>query len=921
MQIDLVALDLETTGLSIEEDAIIEIGAVRFLNGKIVSEFSQLINPGFAIPAETTYITGITQEDLRNAPTLKDIIPSLSEFIGDCPIIAHNAAFDIGFLRRFGMATHNQAIDTIELASILLPKTPSYALNNLASYFEIPQEQAHRALDDAKVASKLYWKLWERAINLPSTLLIEIASQGQQINWGLTNFFLSAAQNSTNPNGAFRSFPVYRDVQDGLESKQQLDVLDLEEIEGFFANGGALAKDNPSFEQRDEQIHYARSVAESFNQGEHLLIEAGTGTGKSLGYLVPSIQWAIQNLQRVVVATNTINLQEQLIKKDIPKLHDLFEQPFLATIMKGKNNYLCPHRLGIVRRRNPNNEDEVRTLAKILVWLQENSSGDKSEISLRGPEHAIWARMSAEDDGCIDQKCENMMAGTCPFYKARRSAQNAHIIVANHALLISDAVSENRVLPEYRHVIVDEAHQLEEALTSNLTSRIEQTSILRRLAELGGLTSGLLGDILKSVQGNITDKKYMRLEAFIQNIGDAVRELSVLVRGFFNQVNQWIQEVNPQHAPNTTHITHVQREHATFAKLETYGKAVCEYLDVLTNALSDLNTFLLPISEAKIPNFDDYITSARSLGQYFAETLELVSQFVLDPLSNQIYWVETYQNPEYTNLFLAPLHVGTMMKQYLWDVKDTVVLTSATLDINGNFDFVQDRLSANNVKTIQIGSPFNYKTSTLLYIPTDIPEPNRPGYQQAVERGIIELATALDGRMLVLFTSYAQLRETVTNVAPRLALGNITVYDQNIGGNREAMVDNFRSTKKAVIFGTKSFWQGVDIAGDDLLGLIIVKLPFPVPNEPIFASRSETYQNPFNDFAVPEAILRFKQGFGRLIRSKTDKGIVSIFDSRIISKKYGLQFLESLPDCTVKNGALNGLAVSAKNWLVDRIEK
>jgi ATP-dependent DNA helicase DinG len=268
------------------------------------------------------------------------------------------------------------------------------------------------------------------------------------------------------------------------------------------------------------------------------------------------------------------------------------------------------------------------------------------------------------------------------------------------------------------------------------------------------------------------------------------------------------------------------------------------------------------------------------------------------------------------SLHTAPLHIGELVEKYIWHSKKSVIMTSATLRTHDNFDFIQERLGADEVETLAINSPFDYRQSTLVFIPNDIPDPNeRLKYQQAVERGLIELAAALDGRTLVLFTSYTQLQQTVQVIRPRLALGGITVYDQLDSNNRQALLDNFKSTEKAVLLGTKSFWEGVDIPGAALSALVIAKLPFPVPNEPIIAARSEMYKDPFNEYTLPDTILRFRQGFGRLIRNHQDRGVVVIFDRRIMSKNYGSSFLEALPDCTVQYGTLDSLGEIAHKWV------
>lgn len=916
MQHDIVSLDLETTGLNVEEDAIIEIGAVRIRNGEVIEEFSTFVNPSFAIPETVTYITGITQEDLRDAPSVKDAIPLISDFVGQAIVVAHNVAFDIGFLRRFGALKSNATLDTIEIASILLPNMPRYNLGSLVTHFGIALEHAHRALDDARATALLYVKLWEMACRLPKPLLNELSAFGSTLDWHLTPFFSAAAQESE----AYQT-PVHRfKARDTvafdatLEEEAKTTPLDVELIQAHLGENGHVASVLPQFEHRQEQITLSEAILTAFNASQHLIAEAGTGTGKTLAYLIPAALWATENQQRVVIATHTINLQDQLISKDLPIVQRIITKPFSATVMKGRGNYVCPRRLDAIRRRSPSNLDELRTLAKVLIWLQESDSGDKSELSLRGNEHSVWGRLSAEDEGCTTYHCQKLMGGTCPFHRARQRAEKAHIVVANHALLISDALVENRVLPEYSYLVVDEAHQLEEAVTNGLTVRADYSGLSRRIAELGGLTSGVLGDLLESTRPHLSEKQRIRLETFIQNIGDAVRDMGATSRAFFTTVNKFIETLDV-HGSASTRITNQERKHKVFASVQERFQALGEYLLVVSQALQDLLDLLKRLEGTPIADFDDHLNSVLSSANYFIQTKDLLQEFTSTPLNERVYWVDTYNNPEYTAIQGAPIHIGNMVEAHLWSGKQAVVMTSATLRVNNSFRFLQERINAQEVGTLAVGSPFDYKTSTLLFLPDDLPEPNKPGYQPAVERGIIELATALEGRVMALFTSYSQLKETASNIAPRLTLGGITVYDQVTGASREALLDGFKSTHRAVLLGTRSFWQGVDIAGDDLQAVVIVRLPFAVPNDPIFAARSETYPNAFDQYGVPDAILRFRQGFGRLIRTKSDKGIVAVFDSRIVSRGYGKQFIASLPECTVFKGSLNQLPKMAKSWV------
>ncbi|MCU0513952.1 MAG: exonuclease domain-containing protein [Anaerolineae bacterium] len=917
MRGDLIALDLETTGLDVQQDSIIEIGAVRLRDGQVIAEYTSLVDPGFAIPAETTRITGIDQEDLRGAPTLKIVLPQISEFIGSSPVIAHSAALDVGFMQRFGVLKGNPVIDTLELASVLLPRVPRYNLSALTKFFQIELENAHRALEDARATALLYWQLWHKALALPFAVLDEIVTLARPFDWEARLVFEQAlAQRETErATAAPLSLDVFAPYQDepAAPPAEHTTRLDVDAVTGLLDAGGALSRILPGYEHRPQQLVVTRAVTEAFNESRHLLVEAGTGTGKSLGYLLPAMQWAAATGQRVVISTNTTQLQEQLLHQDVPRIASLLAQPVRVRLMKGRDHYLCPRRLEAVRRRRPSHLDEMRTVAKLLVWLLDSQTGDRGEINLRFGENFAWSRLSARDEGCTLHRCAGAMQGACPFYKARRQAEAAEVLIVNHALLIADATGDNRVLPEYRHLIVDEAHQLEEAITGSLSTRIDQTTLLRRLAEPGSVTGGILGDLLASARRTVPEKHLLRLESFIADMGEALRAMQARARAFFARVNDLLKD-----AGQDEHLHRLDaklRQHASFVAVQGAWRALAEYFDTLADAMQQLIGALERLEKHAIPAYDDHLNSLTATARYLREMHAHLNAFILQPDPNTIYWLNAADNPEYTSLQSAPLHIGPLMEQHLWQNKDAVILTSATLQIGSGFQYLRERLYADQVPALAVDSPFDYKASTLIYIPEDIPEPNRPGYQKAVERAIIELAAALDGRVMALFTSYGQLRETAANIAPRLSLGGITVYDQATGGNREALLDSFKSTSKAVLLGTRSFWEGVDIPGDGLSALVIVRLPFAVPNDPVFAARSETYRNHFSDYAVPDAVLRFRQGFGRLIRTRTDRGIVTVLDSRIISKGYGTTFLEALPDCTLKYGAASELAHAARDWL------
>lgn len=933
MHREFAAIDLETTGLNPAQDRIIEVGAVTLRDGEITGEFSTFINPGIPIPTFITHITGIQNQDVAGAPRIEAILPQIAAFVGNRPIIAHNTSMDMGFLQgKHQILRGATLVDTYDLASILKPRAARYNLGSLTSDFNIHLEHAHRALDDARATAFLFWELWQQMLELPLDVLQEIVAISRGLEWESGWVFEQAfeeVRRSAEPvQGTVDASRIFRPAEytpplRPTEAVTPTDTgkIDASEIDAVLGEDGRLSQVMEGFEYRTQQIEMAHHIADAFNEGKHTLIESGTGTGKSLAYLIPAALWSARNQRPVMISTYTLNLQDQLLHHDIPLVRSVVEPDFKAVVLKGRDNYLCPRRLMALRRRRPTSLAEMRTLAKILVWLLESDTGEKNEITLRGPvENAVWQRLSAADEGCGLNRCQALMQGVCPFYKARKAAEGANLIIVNHALLISDAASQNNVLPDYQHVIIDEAHQLEDAVTNGMSFHIDHSALIRRIADLGGPNRGLLGELLLNVRDIVPEKDFNRLQIFVQSIDEATTLMGGQIEAYFRQLHAFFQSVH--HFRSSDYNTFMRvipsyREHESFAALQAQWTTLAEYFEVIAEAMKRLNKALGKLHEYEIPAYDDFVTSTEAAAEYLEEVRIQLHGFTVDPESNLIYWL-TIGNPqvELPVLHSAPLHVGPIVEQALWLKKDTVVLTSATLRTGDSFSHVTERLYAENVQALEVGSPFDYAASTLLYIPNDIPEPSdRQGYQRAVERGIIELAAALNGRVLVLFTSYSHLRETSQAVTPRLALGGIAVYDQSDGSSRQALVEGFKSSEKSVLLGTRSFWEGIDIPGEALSAVVITRLPFNVPTDPIFAARSEKYTDSFNAYAVPDAILRFRQGFGRLIRSQTDRGIITVFDSRIVSKSYGTMFLDSLPECTVKIGTLDNLASSASEWL------
>jgi ATP-dependent DNA helicase DinG len=927
----IVAIDIETTGLDDQTDAIIEIGAVRFNGHRVEGEWSTLVNPGRQIPSFITQLTGISNEMVRNAPPIKAVISQLADFVGDAPVIGHNVRFDLSFLNRQRILLQNEVLDTYELAAVLLPTASRYNLGALGQAMGVLLPATHRALDDARVTHAIYLKLFDIAMELPLELVAEFVRQSEPFEWGAAGVFHQALRSKARQPVTARTarggsagplFGMHADKP--LPPVMPVDEplpLDTDEVAALLEYGGPFAHYFGNYEYRQAQVEMLRAVSDALSTGQHLLVEAGTGTGKSFAYLVPAALFAVQNNTRVVISTNTINLQDQLIKKYIPDLRDALHLDLRATVMKGRNNYLCPRRLESLRQRGPGSVDEMRVLAKIMVWLLSSDSGDRNEINLNGPaERDVWSRVSAEDEGCKAEVCMSRTGGACPFYRARQAANSAHLLIVNHALLLADVATGSKVLPEFSYLIVDEAHHIESATTSALSFKITQPDLARMLREMGGTSTGILSRLLRLMQNILRPSDLAALHQQIDRATDLLFRMEHGFQSFFRAIEGFLAELRDGRPVGAygqqERILDASRTLPSWSDVEIEWDSVHEANSLLLNLLSELYKSCSELREEGETELEDTLESLANLYRRLAEADANLHSFVAQPTQGSIYWAEISPNNNMISLQIAPLHVGPLMEQFIWHEKVSVILTSATLTANEGFDYIRSRLNADEADEIQLGSPFDYETAAMLYLANDIPEPaDQNNYQRAVETSLIRLAKATGGKMLALFTSYAQLKRTSQSISGPLAESDITVYEQGEGASANTLLETFREASRAVLLGTRSFWEGVDIPGEALSVLVIVKLPFDVPSDPIIAARSETFDDAFNEYQLPEAILRFRQGFGRLIRTQSDRGIVAILDRRILTKRYGKLFIESLPSCKMVVRSLQELPATAAKWL------
>ena len=944
-----VALDLELTGLDPANDAVIEIAAVKFRNGDVLGTWSTLVNPRRPVPHKITRLTGIQEGELRRAPTLPEVAGQLLAFLRDFPIVGHSIAHDVECLAVQGIPLANPLIDTFELNNVLLPHLSGKGLEALARELGFNSEQHHRAAADAMATKDLFCYLVDRALELDLGVVQEINRVAAAADWPLRDLFLAVEREKSRTafsggsslrtllaakqgmeEASLDSVLLGRELAEPLQAVRPRREVDGEALAALLGPEGPFAAAFAGYEHRPQQLAMLRAVAEALNRGQTLLCEAGTGTGKSLAYLLPAAKFAAENNTHVVVSTKTINLQDQLYTKDVPDLQRLVPFKFKVALVKGRSNYLCLRRYGTERRRQGLSRDEAGALIKVLVWLPTTTTGDWQEMSLTAGERAVWPRLAADGEHCLGAKCSFYRKRTCFLYRARWEAAAAHIIVVNHALLLTElGEASGTVLPEYDYLIVDEAHNLESVATEQLGHTVGRREVeallddVSREAIVGGRV-GLLGDLRAAARSNaIPGPARQELEPAIERAHACADEARAAGRHFSEQLGGFLEKHSPENREYSRRLrlTNAVRASSGWAEVEDAWEALHLRLVDLEHALANLATMVALLVDDGLPDGERLLQDLEGCAARSATLRGFGNAIVAKPDNTMVHWAEEVGRGRdgEASLRSAPLDVGGILQRDLFGNKEAVILTSATLSVAGKCDYVAGRLGLESPKTLIVDSPFDYKSSTLVYLPQDIPEPNMPGHQKAVEQALIDLCRASEGRALILFTSHSQLATTFHAIRRPLQQEEILVLAQRVeGSSRRQLLRTFRSNPRTVLLGSASFWEGVDVVGEALSVLVIARLPFAVPTDPVFAARSESFADPFNEYSLPQTVLRFKQGFGRLIRSRNDRGMVVILDRRVQTKSYGAAFLRSLPACTVRGGSVDALPAAAVAWLEGR---
>lgn len=922
-----VVVDLETTGLDIDHDEIIEIAAVKICRGLIIDRFSSLVACDLPLKPEIVDLTGIDDAMLAGQPRLAELLPAFADFVGQADLAAHNAEFDAAFLHKY-WPDERKWLDTIVLAQIVHPTEVSYSLANLCASLNIEHEQAHRALGDALATAALF---------------IALEKQLDQLPWPAREDILLLAAEDTSPTGELLRHKLRqqgngdteRTEQDALaprwSKREERDDYDIREqdIRDYLGGNSSFRQRIAGFEDRPSQIRMSLAVAETLNRGGCLLAEAGTGTGKSLAYLLPSALKAVESGKQVAISTHTRNLQEQLLNKDIPMLEKLLDQPIHAAVLKGRGNYLCRRLYRYMLEHAP--ESLRYFLMRVAVWRAQSASGEGGELNLTAYDQWKWQRICAAKENCAPF-CPYARRNACIVQRARTAAARADLLILNHSLLIANAAVEKGFLPALPYLIIDEAQHIEHAAEDQLTARADIFEVLSLLGRLKrherGHAVGAIAALRKHILAHLTETAAAgalsvldRLDAETELVIAAAERLFDLVAACFRAEAEAMLfypariRLLPRHRDGTDWQLILQAGEELRQSLNALARYCFDLLDRLTAEEGGED-------DAKPPGAEE-LYGAGVIARELAGTVDTC----LDGEDeNYVAWIEFADAGKKPSLNTAPVEIGNILRDSLYDNTHSLVMTSATLAAGQGFCYFKQRLGLDLLpeppRELVLPSPFFYRDQALFTIVTNLPDWSKCSETvavSAISEALIRLLAASEGRAIVLFTSHYQLKAVFEQIRWPLRERGITVLAHGVSGGVSSLLKRLKSGERCCILGANSFWEGVDVLGSALSLIVVVRLPFWPPNSPLAAARMERIEaeggSSFNDFSLPQALIRFKQGFGRLIRSDQDSGVFCVLDRRIIEKSYGQKFIRSLPEMRSYRGGSEEIAARIAAWL------
>ncbi|AZB43308.1 ATP-dependent helicase DinG [Bacillus sp. FJAT-42376] len=925
-----VVLDVETTGTSPKKgEKIIQFAAVVFEDGKITDRFMSYVNPLQPIPAFIQSLTGISDEDVENAPVFSEIADKVNSMLDGAWFVAHNVHFDLSFvqaeLEQAGYPRFSGGImDTVELSRMMFPSFESYKLSELCRELAIQHDRPHQADSDAEVTAEIFGIILKKLSALPMVtlrklrnlsdvfisdlheLLDELIAEGNQSGF-------SKEGGDVDLFGSFAFSPVFNrneEMEQQGKKETQPELSELTEI---------MKSRLDRYESRPQQQKLIAEVYEALLNREHMLAEAPAGSGKSLGLLIPAIKYAMDNGTRIVYSTHTTALQNQLIDRDAKLAGRIFSKEITAVILKGESHYICPHKFELSLLETDENYDSNLAKAQILIWLMQTETGDADELNLPSGGKNLWMRIHHDK---LSNHPKNPYRERSFYDLARKKAEHSTLIIVNHALLLNDAAAERKQLPDFDDLLIDEAHHLERMAGEQWGYRLEYVTMHSWLQRIGHLYSG---DLLASVAD------WFELEG--EKGYDYCLEMDVLLKEFADELNDFFTTLHSfvlkRKKGSANRVSYSVADHAA---AEPYWSVIEELGDRIRFYIYDI-LFVMKKQKQLLNAADLPLKTQSKMNEYFsyANRFEYASEAINDLFSNgsgdSAFWIEAEAKGAKNAAVICsrPVDVSEQLAASLFEKKRSVILVSGTLSVNGSFNHAIRQLGLTDFypKQLMLPSSFDYKKQTKLLVPSDVPgirDVSQEVYTEAVASAIKKFAPAVNGKILVLFTSYDMLKSTYTWLKEGEELDDYAILGQGIGGgSKMKLIRSFRQADKSILLGTNSFWEGIDFPGEQVKAVMMVRLPFAPPDQPVVSAKSKKLENAginaFYEYSLPEAILKYKQGFGRLIRTEKDKGLLIVLDRRILSARYGKYFLQAMPEVGVHYSPAEELAEMASDWL------
>lgn len=901
---DVIVLDTETTGLSCAENELIEISAARLRGREIVDRFDTFVRPSGLIPPEITELTSITNADVAHAPRAEEAVAALEEFVQGCPVIAHNATFDRSFIEsvKGGVKVSEIWIDSLALSRIALPRLASHKLASMAELFGCAAV-SHRASDDVEALCGVWRILLCALADLPGGLMRLLADMHPDVRWAYRPIFsFLAGEQQSEPFSlvAARARVVQADAEPDHIDADELPGLTMprrDEVELRYAPGGLVSSMYASYEPRAEQIVMASEVRDAFATSTHRVIEAGTGVGKSIAYLIPAAEAAKRNKVTVGVATKSNNLTDQLMYHELPKLAREIEGGLSFCALKGFDHYPCLLKLEalaggkeITTNRDP--ADTLTAIAVIYAFACQSPTGDLDSLGIR------WRSVNRADLTTSSRECAR---GHCRFFPngclvhgARRRAAKADIVVTNHSLLFRNVAADGRILPPIRHWIIDEAHSVEKEARRQWALSVSADESRMVFERLGGAQSGALGRLTHGLAASDAATLFMGLGA---KAASSVSRASLAMAELFEAVRELSRNGRADgYADANIWIGPELRAHRSWDYFEPVARTAIDALDEVGKNLSSL----VESVGAERPEMVIEVADAARRVKEMKSTLSLIVEGADEHYVYSLQ-VNKARRAGGEALTAERMDIGEALAERWLPEMRSVVFTSATVTVSGSFDHFNhsvglDRLSKGSYSCVQLESSYNFQENMAVVVAGDIPDPrNRDEYLAAMENLLVDVHVAMGGSTLTLFTNRRDMEELYSRVEPRLSREGLELACQLRGTSVKRLRDRFLSEKASSLFALKAFWEGFDASGSTLRCVVIPKLPFANPTEPLSCERNAREDRAWARYSLPDAVLEVKQAAGRLIRTSTDRGVLVLADSRLLSKGYGKKFLSSLP--------------------------